>query len=216
MATRSATSARNEILDLLKSDHRKVKQVFRKFEGMDIEEGLDAVQQMVLQACDDLEVHATLEEELFYPAVREAIKDTMVVAEAEVEHAGAKRLIAELREMDPSEEAFAAAFTVLGEYVKHHIREEENEMFGQLERVRIDWEALRDGMLERRTALMAGMGMGAAQPAEEGAEAAEGEPADSEEAESAEPEEAVQGRGQGAGRARSAAKRPGSRSARSR
>jgi hypothetical protein len=200
MANRSASNARNEILDLLKADHRKVKQVFRKFEEFDIEGDPEAAQEMVLQACNDLEVHAVLEEELFYPAVREAIKDTMVVAEAEVEHDGAKRLIAELRGLDPSEEAFAASFKVLGEYVKHHIREEENEMFEQLERARIDWESLRDAMLERREALLGESGDA------EGDSSAEAE-------EASEPSMAVAA---GAGRGAGGSKRQGARLSRAR
>jgi len=210
MATRSSSTARNEILDLLKADHRKVKQAFRTFEGIDMEEDPQGVQQLVLDTCNALEVHATLEEELFYPAVREAVKDTMVVAEAEVEHAGAKMLIAQLRELDPSDEAFAASFTVLGEYVKHHIREEEKDMFEQLERARIDWEAVRDSMLERREALMASLGAGAdgaSGEEEDGSEQAAGKGTASE----------VSAQGpQASGRGGAATKRQASKSARAR
>jgi len=159
MASRSTSNARNEIFDLLRRDHKKVKQAFRKFSDLDIEQDREQAQQLVTQTCAEIEVHADIEEELFYPAARQALKDTMVIAEAEVEHSGARMLIGELKELEPDDEAFAASFNVLGEYLKHHIREEENELFEQLERAKIDWGALRDSMLQRRTELMVEMGL---------------------------------------------------------
>jgi hemerythrin-like domain-containing protein len=125
-------------------DHRRAKRAFREAEKMKEEEDEESLEQIVQQTCAELTVHATLEEELFYPALREGIKDTELLDEAEVEHGSAKALIAELEQMDSSDPKFAATFKVLGEYIKHHIKEEEGEMFGQLSRTGVQQQGLID------------------------------------------------------------------------
>ena len=123
---------------LLMEDHEYVKQAFRAFEKMD-EEDQPALVKQVLQA---LKVHTRIEEEIFYPAVRKAIKDEDLMNEAEVEHDSAKVLIRQLERMKPSDPKFAATFTVLGEYVNHHVKEEESEMFPKARRARINLKGL--------------------------------------------------------------------------
>jgi len=123
---------------LLMEDHEYVKKAFRAFEKMD-EEDQPALVKQVLQA---LKVHTRLEEEVFYPAVRKAIKDEDLMNEAEVEHDSAKVLIRQLERMKPSNPKFAATFTVLGEYVNHHVKEEESEMFPKARRARINLKGL--------------------------------------------------------------------------
>jgi hemerythrin-like domain-containing protein len=123
---------------LLMEDHEYVKKAFRAFEKMD-EEDQPALVKQVLQA---LKVHTRIEEELFYPAVRKAIKDEDLMNEAEVEHDSAKVLIRQLERMKPSDPKFAATFTVLGEYVNHHVKEEESEMFPKARRARINLKGL--------------------------------------------------------------------------
>jgi hypothetical protein len=159
MAGRSNTKARDEILEMLMEDHRRAKRAFREAEKMKEEEDEESLEQIVQQTCAELTVHATLEEELFYPALREGIKDTELLDEAEVEHGSAKALIAELEQMDSSDPKFAATFKVLGEYIKHHIKEEEGEMFGQLSRTGVRWEALQQEMQRRREELMQQQGL---------------------------------------------------------
>lgn len=159
MATKANTAAKNEVLELLRNDHKKVKQAFRKFEELDVDEEGEAAQELVTQTCAELTVHATIEEEFFYPAAREALSDVDILAEAEVEHAGAKMLIEKLKTLGPEDEAFKASFTVLGEYIKHHVKEEEGEMFDQLERARIDWESVKGQMMARRQELMVELGL---------------------------------------------------------
>ena len=152
--SRAATAARTQILSDLKDDHKRVKKAYKDFQKLDIESDPEACQAIVEQVCQELTVHATLEEELLYPAAREAAEEDLI-DEAEVEHETVKALIAQLEGMGPQDEKYAARFTVLCEYVLHHVKEEEGEMFPQLERARLDWEAMAAEMAERREELMA-------------------------------------------------------------
>ncbi len=171
MASRGNSKAKSEIIEMLMEDHKRVKRAFREGEKLTEQEDTEALEEIVQQTCAELQVHATLEEELFYPAIREAIKDTDLLDEAEVEHASAKDLIAQLESMTAEDPKFAATFKVLGEYVKHHIKEEEGEMFEQLERARVQWEPLLQEIQERREQLMQEHGL--VEIEEEAAETAE-------------------------------------------
>lgn len=166
----TATQSRQEVLNMLKEDHRRVEKAFKEFEKLQKAEDKDlaACQSIVEQTCLALEVHARLEEECFYPAVREAIEETDLIDEAEVEHQTVKTLISQLQSMQAEDEKFAATFTVLGEYVMHHVKEEEGEMFRKLTRAKIDWANLVETMQEQRDTLMTEMGLSEA--SEEGAE----------------------------------------------
>jgi hemerythrin-like domain-containing protein len=146
---------------MLKEDHQRVKKAFKtaeKLHGQDEDEELQA---LVEQTCIEIQIHAQLEEELFYPAAREAVKEQDLIEEAEVEHGSARTLIEQLQAMAPDDPKYFATFTVLGEYVKHHIKEEENELFGQLgsSRSKVQWEELQQQMLTMRETLMAEMGL---------------------------------------------------------
>ena len=136
---------------LLMEDHDYVKKAFRAFEKMD-EEDQPA---LVKQVCAALKVHTKIEEEIFYPAVRRAIKDEDLMNEAEVEHDSAKSLIKQLERMKPSDPKFAATFTVLGEYVNHHVKEEEEEMFPKVRRARVNLKALGARLMGRKIRLAA-------------------------------------------------------------
>jgi hemerythrin superfamily protein len=114
----------NPAVSLLKEDHDRVKQLFDQFENT---KSRPAKVKLAQQALTELKVHATLEEELFYPAVRKPIGKE-VMNEADEEHHVAKLLIAELELMDGSESHYDAKFHVLAENVRHHLQEEENEM----------------------------------------------------------------------------------------
>lgn len=166
MASRNNSAAKSEIIEELKEDHKRVKQAFRAAEKLDAEDDGEELKAIVDQTCAELEVHAQLEEELFYPAAREALKEDDLVDEAEVEHGSAKALIAQLREMSPDDEKYAATFKVLGEYINHHVKEEENEMFPALQgRSGVQWEEVQEQMEARREQLMSEMGL--AQDADE-------------------------------------------------
>jgi hemerythrin-like domain-containing protein len=140
-------------LEMLKEDHDKVKKAFKEFEKLDREDA-EALQQLVQTVCEELKVHTALEEEIFYPAVREAIEDEDIMNEAQVEHDTAKMLIEQLENMGPDDPNFHATFTVLSEYVKHHVKEEEEEMFPQAKKTDLDMEELGARMRERKTELM--------------------------------------------------------------
>lgn len=145
-----------DALALLKEDHAKVKQSLKEFEKMDHEDKA-TMQEMVRAVCAELKVHTTIEEEIFYPAVREAIDDEDLLNEAQVEHASAKDLIGQLENMKPDDPMFEATFTVLGEYVLHHVKEEENEMFPLVKKSDLDLEALAEEMMARKEELTASM-----------------------------------------------------------
>lgn len=152
-SSRAESAAFNEIVNLLKNDHKQVKRAFRDFEKLDPHTDEEECQSLVTQTCRDLEIHTTLEEELFYPAARDCLGDESLIEEAEIEHMSAKMLIGELKNMSPDDEKFAATFKVLGEYVNHHIREEENEIFPQLAHAKHHWQDLQAEISERREEL---------------------------------------------------------------
>ena len=140
-------------VELLKEQHDKVKKAFKEFEKLDRED-TEKQQQLVQSVCEDLKVHTTLEEELFYPAAREAIDDEDILNEAQIEHETAKMLIEQLENMGPEDPNFHATFTVLGEYVVHHVKEEEGEMFPQVKKTDLDLEELGARMRSRMEELM--------------------------------------------------------------
>jgi hemerythrin superfamily protein len=141
-------------IDLLKEDHEKVKKAFKEFEKMDRSD-TETCRQVIRTVCEDLRVHTTLEEELFYPAVREAIEDEDIMNEAAVEHETAKMLIDQLENMDADDPNYYATFTVLGEYVMHHVKEEEGEMFPQAKKAEgLDLAALGEQMRARKGELI--------------------------------------------------------------
>ncbi|MBS3997026.1 MAG: hemerythrin domain-containing protein, partial [Hydrogenophaga sp.] len=141
-SSRAATAARSAILGALVDDHKRVKKAFRDFKKLDTESDTEAAEALVQQVLMELQIHAALEEELLYPAAREALKDTDMLDEAEVEHESAHTLINQLSAMSPGDDKYFARFTVLCEYVLHHVKEEEGEMFPALETAKLDWEAL--------------------------------------------------------------------------
>jgi hemerythrin superfamily protein len=148
--TRSRASG---AIEMLKADHDKVKKAFKEFEKLSHED-TDSARQIVETTCEDLKVHTTLEEEIFYPALREAIDDEDILNEAAVEHETAKMLIEQLENMGPDDPNYRATFTVLGEYVLHHVKEEEGEMFPQAKKSDLDFEGLGERMRTRKEELI--------------------------------------------------------------
>jgi hemerythrin superfamily protein len=152
----SAAAAKKDATLLLQRDHREVKQLFKDFEKLSKKESpADDRQALAERICMLLTVHAEIEEEAFYPAAREAGVDSHLLDEAEVEHASAKELIAQIRSMSPDEELYDAKVIVLGEYVDHHVQEEEGEMFPKCRKSDMDLEELAAELERRKAELMA-------------------------------------------------------------
>jgi hemerythrin-like domain-containing protein len=149
---KSRTKTAADAIDLLKQDHSKVEKAFKEFEKMDREDA-EACSELVMTVCEDLKVHTTLEEEIFYPAARDAIDDEDIMNEASVEHETAKMLIEQLENMQADDPNYFATFTVLGEYVRHHIKEEETEMFPAVRKSGLDLQALGEQMRQRKEEL---------------------------------------------------------------
>lgn len=152
---------KSDVIKILTEDHRRVTDLFEEFENMKKKGDTDdeARQYIVETCCAELTIHAQLEEEIFYPAAREAIDDMDLLDEAEVEHASAKQLISELSAMQPGDDLYDAKFTVLGEYVKHHIQEEESELFKKVKKSELDLEELGEELLQRRMELREELGI---------------------------------------------------------
>jgi hypothetical protein len=137
-------------IDLLEADHQEVDGFFDEYQTL---ENAGEKERMALKICLALTVHTQIEEEIFYPAAREAIEKSELIDEAIVEHASAKQLIAEIEEMDTGDELYDAKVKVLGEQLRHHVEEEEDELFPEIESSELDLEALGKKMAERKAAL---------------------------------------------------------------
>ncbi|HJV71327.1 hemerythrin domain-containing protein [Ideonella sp.] len=156
--TRAATAARSQIIDMLKDDHRQIKRAYREFLHLDAERNGDLCESIVRRTLALLRVHATLEEELVYPVMRPIVGEAEAVDEAEVEHEIIRYLGDQLEAASAIDEKFSARFAVMCEYLMHHVKEEEGELFPQLRRAKLDWEGLASQVMERREALLTAEG----------------------------------------------------------
>lgn len=147
---KSATSA--DAITLLTEDHDRVRNMFKDYENLG-DAAAAARQKLAQQICEELTIHAQVEEEIFYPAVRQIIDDDDLMDEADVEHAAAKELIAQIEEMDPDQSHYDAKVKVLGEEVEHHIKEEQDDMFAKVSKSKLDLQGLGEQMTRRKTAL---------------------------------------------------------------
>jgi Hemerythrin HHE cation binding domain len=145
-------SDKMDAIALLKADHRAVEDLFDKYEKA---KGKAAKAKLAEQICMELSVHATIEEEIFYPGVKGAVEEDNL-DEAYVEHDGAKTLIAELLAGDPDDEFFDAKVKVLSEDIKHHVKEEEQPggIFAQAKKNKVDLEGLGEQLVARKKQLL--------------------------------------------------------------
>lgn len=149
------TNGAQDAIALLEGQHREVEALFEKFEGL-TDRAKASKKKIADQICAALLMHAQIEEEIFYPATREASKDTEdMVDEAVVEHASAKDLIAQIMEMDPEDDLYDAKVKVLSEMIEHHVGEEEDEMFPKARELGLDLVALGQEMAMRADELQA-------------------------------------------------------------
>jgi hemerythrin superfamily protein len=154
-STRSAAPRTPDAVKLLMQDHKEVKALFKEYEKL-VKAEAEGTQKQALaeQICEMLTVHAQIEEELLYPAAHEVLEESDLVDEAQVEHASAKDLIAQIRGMQPSDELYDAKVAVLGEYIDHHVKEEEKEMFPKLKKTELDLKELGVSLQSRKSELM--------------------------------------------------------------
>ena len=153
---KKAPRARADATTLLAKDHKDVKALFKRYEKLTKAEADGSErQELAEQICQMLTVHATIEEEIFYPAVREAEVDEDLLDEAEVEHASAKDLIGQIQSMSPDDDLYDAKVTVLGEYVAHHVKEEEGEIFPKASKAELDLVELGERLKARKEELVA-------------------------------------------------------------
>jgi hemerythrin superfamily protein len=139
-----------DAVELLTQQHREVEEMFERFEKM-TDRAKVSKKKLADEICNALIMHTTIEEEIFYPATREASEDTEdMVDEAVVEHASAKDLIAQIMEMDPDDDLYDAKVKVLSEMIEHHVEEEEKEMFPKTRQLKLDMEALGQEMKARQ------------------------------------------------------------------
>lgn len=156
---RRSESSAPYAVKLLKQDHREVAQALEEFESA----ARQQKQAIARRICKMLTVHAQIEEELLYPAARDALQadDAHLVAEAGVEHASVKELILQIQNRELADEQFDARVRVMGEYVKHHVSEEEDELFPKLQRTSVDLDALGEQLAARKRELTGGEAEGA-------------------------------------------------------
>jgi hemerythrin superfamily protein len=145
-----------DALQLLMADHREVKAMFQQYQKLADADAKDDERMLLAnQICVALSVHTQVEEEILYPAARNVLtKDEDIVDEAYVEHAGAKSLIAQIRDMGGDEPLYDAKVKVLGEYIDHHVKEEEHEFFPKLRKTSLDLQALGAQITARKAKLM--------------------------------------------------------------
>jgi len=149
-----------DALKLLQAQHEDVKTMFERYDSLVEDEApADERQQLAKNICAALTIHAQIEEEVFYPAAREALDEEDLLDEALVEHDSAKRLIAEIEAMKADDPMFDAKVKVLGEYIDHHVQEEEHEMFPKARKSEMDLQALGEQMKQRTMALVEEMGI---------------------------------------------------------
>lgn len=183
MAAKSKTGASSkapmDAIALLKADHRLVEELFEKFEKATRKE---QKKKLADQICMELTIHTIIEEEIFYPACKEAVEEDLL-DEAYVEHDGAKVLIAEISQGSPDDKFFDAKVTVLSEEIKHHVKEEEKRsegMFAQAKAAGLDMDELGELMMMRKKELKEELTLGDLPPPEtrtmKGAEVTHGAP----------------------------------------
>lgn len=146
-----STTKKQDALALLRADHKEVNTLFSEYEKT---RSNAKKKEIADRICTELTVHAQIEEEIFYPAARQALKDKEMVPEAIVEHATLKVLIGQIEGEEPDGEMFDAKIKVLSEYVKHHVNEEQNELFPKLKSTGLDLEDLGVQLMSRKEELL--------------------------------------------------------------
>lgn len=154
-ARRKEAGDGSSAIEILESDHREVENLFDAYGELrdDGEKG-----ELAARICLALKVHTQIEEEIFYPEARRATGDDDLLDQAAVEHAGAKQLIEEIEGMSPGEHLYDAKVKVLGEQIRHHVREEEETLFPEVEKAKLELEEIGTRLAQRKSELMSELG----------------------------------------------------------
>jgi len=158
--SKSATASKakkNDAINQLIADHEKVKKLFKKFKTLSNKNDISGKKLIANEICAELTVHSLAEEQVFYTAIRPVIHDDDLLNEANIEHDSAKDLIAQIQSLSPSDPMYDARVTVLGEYIEHHIEEEESEMFPKVRKTELDLVQLGEKLTARKEMLKAGL-----------------------------------------------------------
>ncbi len=153
-------AAKTEAIAQLTADHARVKKMFKQYDKLVKAEAADREKQGIAATiCAELTAHATAEEEIFYPAARRVLDKPDLIDEADVEHASAKDLIAQIESSSPSDDHYDAKVKVLGEYINHHVEEEEGEIFPKVRKAKLDTVGLGEQIAQRKAQIMQKKGM---------------------------------------------------------
>lgn len=148
---RTTPTGSREATAILRSDHKRVSELFAEYAKT---RSSTKKMKLVAQICTELSLHAQIEEEIFYPAVKKALKDKLLVPEATIEHATLKNLIAQVEGVAPDGEMYDARIKVLSEYVKHHVKEEQEQMFPKARATKLDMVELGAQLVARKEELL--------------------------------------------------------------
>ena len=154
MQTKTKQASPSKVQDaiaMLRADHKLVSALFAEYETT---RSNSKKRTLVSKICIELSLHAQVEEEIFYPAVKKALNDKEMIPEATVEHATLKALIGQVEGIEPDGEMFDAKIKVMSEYVKHHVKEEQNEIFPQAKSTNLDMVELGSRMAARKKVLL--------------------------------------------------------------
>jgi hemerythrin superfamily protein len=152
--TTRKSGGKRDAIALLKSDHQEVSAFVQKYESGKDRSRDSAKKALAEKICRELTVHATIEEEILYPAIAEQVEDAVdLVEEARVEHSSVKSLIRQIQESEPGDAQYDAKVTVLGEYVKHHVKEDEGKIFPRMRKSGVDLTALGQQLAARKNTL---------------------------------------------------------------
>jgi catechol 2,3-dioxygenase-like lactoylglutathione lyase family enzyme len=139
---RAPVDARDQVLGLLRHDFDRVLDEFREFDRLAEEDAAQECQRVVQRTFAELKVIAAVEEQVLYPAVRDALQGTDLIDQSEIEHACIRRLVDELESAAPNRAGYPKDFRILGEHVRLHVKDEELELFPALREADADWERL--------------------------------------------------------------------------
>ncbi|MFD0912090.1 hemerythrin domain-containing protein [Methylophilus luteus] len=152
----ASSRVKHDVIVLLKNDHDEVKKMFKQYDKLAEKGDIKAKVKLSNKICAELIAHSMAEEEVFYPGARSATEDDALINEGIVEHDNAKDLIAQLQAMDPADPMYDAKVTVLGEYITHHVDEEEEEMFPEVRKSKeLDLRSLAVTFTARKQEILA-------------------------------------------------------------